>query len=235
MGSKKKFYAVASGYRPGIYDNWPEAQAQVKGFAGAVYKGFPTRAEAEAWISKPSYSPVAGRNTRGGSSVKSEAGGSDEPRPGGITIYTDGGARNNPGPGGYGVVQIHEGKQSELSGGFRLTTNNRMELMGCIVALRELKRKDLPINLYSDSSYVVNGISKGWARGWRKRGWVKSNNEPALNSDLWAELLDLIEGLDITFHWVRGHSGNPYNERCDQLAVAMSGRAGLPVDMGYKG
>ena len=198
-----------------------------------MYKGFPTRAEAEAWLKSPSYRPGAGRNNN---SKKAPPAASDvAPKPGEVTIYTDGGARNNPGPGGYGIVQIYEGRRKELSGGYRFTTNNRMELMGCIVALRELEFKDKPITLYSDSSYVVNGISKGWAKGWRKRGWVKSNKEPALNPDLWAELLDLVEGLDITFKWVKGHSGNPYNERCDELAVAMSGRDGLPEDVGYKG
>ncbi len=233
MAQKKKFYAVAVGHRPGIYDNWPAAQAQVKGFAGALYKGFPTRAAAEAWLKNPGHRPGAGRSRKGGKGSASVI--DAEPRPGEVTIYTDGGARNNPGPGGYGIVQIHEGRRKELSGGFRLTTNNRMELMGCIVALRDLEFKDKPITLYSDSSYVVNGISKGWARGWRKRGWRKSNKEPALNPDLWAELLDLVEGLDITFKWVRGHDGNPYNERCDELAVAMHGQDGLPEDPGYKG
>ena len=107
--------------------------------------------------------------------------------------------------------------------------------MGCIVALRELEHRDRPVALYSDSSYVVNGISKGWAKGWRKRGWVKADRQPAVNPDLWGQLLDLIEGLNITFNWVKGHNGNPFNERCDELAVASSRQDDLPVDAGYKG
>ena len=110
-----------------------------------------------------------------------------------------------------------------------------MELMGCIVALRELQHRDIKVTLYSDSSYVVNGISKGWAKNWRKNGWIKSDKQPAINSDLWAELLDLVTGLDIAFKWVKGHAGHPMNERCDELAVAAARQEGSPVDKGYRG
>jgi ribonuclease HI len=226
----KKYYAIASGRKPGIYDNWPAAQAQVTGYPGAKFKGFPSREEAEAWMKKPTYSPSAAKTIR-----KARPLGSDTcPRTDGVTIYTDGGARYNPGPGGYGIVQIYNGERKELSGGYRLTTNNRMELMGCIVALRELEHRDKPVTLYSDSSYVVNGIVKGWAKSWRKKGWIKSDKKPAINPDLWAELLDLVEDLNITFKWVKGHAGNPLNERCDELAVAFAKQEGLPVDVGYK-
>ncbi|MDH5298900.1 MAG: ribonuclease H family protein, partial [Desulfobulbaceae bacterium] len=192
----KKFYAIAVGRKPGIYDNWAAAQAQVMSFAGAVYKGFATRAEAEAWIKRPSYGPgTPNSGQRRAAGAKGAA--TPPPHPagpdhGGVAIYTDGGARYNPGPGGYGVVQIYNGQRKELSGGFRHTTNNRMELMGCIVALRELEHRDQPITLHTDSSYVVNGIAKGWAKGWRKRGWIKSDKNPAINPDLWGELLDLV-------------------------------------------
>lgn len=151
-----------------------------------------------------------------------------------VEIYTDGGALNNPGPGGYGAIILAEGREKVLSGGFQLTTNNRMELMACIKAIEALAMCDQPIALYSDSSYVVNGISKGWARGWRRRGWLKSDGKPALNSDLWARLLDLIAGLDISFHWVKGHAGHPLNERCDQLAVENARKENLPQDQGYR-
>ena len=231
----KKFYAILAGRVPGIYDNWPKAQAQVLGFQGARFKGFATRGEAEAWLKNP----TSGQG-RPGSAKKTEsatplADGDILPKEGVVSIYTDGGARYNPGPGGYGVVQIYNGQRKELSGGFRLTTNNRMELMGCIVALRELEYRDKPVALFSDSSYVVNGISKGWAKSWRKRGWIKTDRQPAVNPDLWGQLLDLIEGLDITFNWVKGHNGNPFNERCDELAVASSRQNDLPVDAGYRG
>ena len=227
----KKYYAIASGRKPGIYSNWPEAQAQVAGYPGAKFKGFPTRVEAEAWLKNPLFSPKAAKTK---SKTKSSETGTS-PKTDEVTIYTDGGARYNPGPGGYGIVQIYKGKRKELSGGYKLTTNNRMELMACIVALRELEHRDKPVTLYSDSSYVVNGIVKGWAKNWRKKGWIKSDKKPALNPDLWGELLDLIENLNITFKWVKGHAGNPMNERCDELAVASASRDGLPVDTGYKG
>lgn len=226
----KKYYAIASGRKPGIYDNWPEAQAQVTGFPKAIFKGFPSRKEAEAWMKNPSYNPAAKKNTGKHQASKDDT----SPKAGEVSIYTDGGAKFNPGPGGYGVVQIYNGTRKEISGGYKLTTNNRMELMACIVVLRELEHRDKSITLYSDSSYVVNGITKGWAKGWRKRGWIKSDGKPAINPDLWAELLDLVEDLDINFKWVKGHAGHPLNERCDELAVASANKANLPEDTGYK-
>lgn len=231
MAAKKKYYAIAKGHEPGIYDNWPEAQAQIDGYKGAAYKGFSTREEAEEWLENPSLDRPAKTGTATGTAPAKQG---DLPKPGEITIYTDGGAINNPGPGGYGIVMLFNGHRKELSGGFAHTTNNRMELMACIVALRELKRQDIPVTLYSDSSYVVNGITKGWAKSWRRNNWIKSNKESALNPDLWAELLNLTEGLKITFKWVKGHAGHPMNERCDELAVQSAKKKGLPVDTGYK-
>ncbi len=232
----KKFYAVAKGRKPGIYDNWPDAQAQVMSFAGAVYKGFATRREAETWLRAPSYGAATGRKSAPAKPTANHAShqGAD-PRPNEITIYSDGGARYNPGPGGYGVVIIDNGEQREISAGYRHTTNNRMELMGCIVALRAIGRCAKPVTLYTDSSYVVNGISKGWAKNWRRRGWIKADKQPAINPDLWGELLALTEQLDITFRWVKGHAGHPLNERCDELAVAASRGDNLPEDSGYQG
>lgn len=231
MADKKNFYAIAVGRKPGIYTKWPDAQAQVMGFAGAKYKGFATRAEAEAWLKNPSY-PASVAKAKS-STTRSPAGPAG--KEGDIVIYTDGGARFNPGPGGYGVVLIEEGKRQEFSGGYRLTTNNRMELMGCIVALRKIKQSKKSVTLYSDSQYVVNGITKGWARSWRQKGWIKSDKQPAINPDLWAELLELTEGLSIHFRWVKGHNGNEFNERCDELAVSSAARTDLPEDKGYKG
>lgn len=231
MAVKKKFYAIAVGRKPGIYTKWPDAQAQVIGCAGAKYKGFPTRAEAEAWLKNPVYTKSAAKSKDG----KRKSAPSKNGKEGEIVIYTDGGARFNPGPGGFGVVMMANGERQEFSGGYRLTTNNRMELMGCIVALRQLKQTTKTVTLYSDSQYVVNGISKGWARGWRKKGWIKSDKQPAVNPDLWAELLDLTEGLTIEFRWVKGHAGNEFNERCDELAVSSAAQDNLPEDTGYQG
>ncbi len=225
---KKKFYAVAVGKQVGIYDNWPKAESQVKGFPGARFKGFPTKSEAEQWLKEPQY---AQKTRQRSPKITTSSFKHDDKR---INIYTDGGAINNPGPGGYGVLVMDEGKKWEYSGGYQLTTNNRMELMAAIVALRKLHIRDKPITLHSDSSYLVNGVTKGWALKWRRNGWVKSDKKPAVNPDLWGELLDLIDGLDIQFRWVKGHSGNPYNERCDQLAVASARAGGLPVDSGYR-
>lgn len=229
----KKFYAVAKGRKPGIYTTWPSAEAQVKGFPGAIYKGFGSRSEAEAFMKAPGY---AGRTAASGNSRQRRSSSArHEVRSGeAVIIYTDGGSINNPGPGGYGIVQIYQDQQKERSGGFRLTTNNRMELMACIVALRELEYRDQPVIIHSDSSYVVNGIAKGWASGWRRRGWRKSDNTPALNPDLWSELLDLTEELDVTFKWVKGHAGHPLNERCDTLANTTARQNKLPPDEIYE-
>ena len=109
-----------------------------------------------------------------------------------------------------------------------------MELMACIKGIEDLSSNTEAVALFSDSKYVVNGISKGWAKGWRKRGWLKSDGNPAVNSDLWERLLDLTEGLTISFHWVKGHAGHPLNERCDQLAVKSARGDDLVVDTGYK-
>lgn len=228
--TKKKVYAIAVGLKPGIYDNWAEAEKQVKGVAGARFKGFTDRAEAELWLRDPQYRQATAKKNS-----HPQAPAASSPRKGEISIYTDGGCSCNPGPGGYGAILVVNGTEQEISGGFRLTTNNRMELMACIVALRALQQRDRPITVYSDSSYVVNGISKGWAKGWRQRGWIKSDKQPAVNPDLWAELLELVEAMDVTFQWVKGHAGHPLNERCDQLAVAALKEEELPVDEGYHG
>ena len=151
-----------------------------------------------------------------------------------VTIYTDGACVGNPGPGGYGTVLIFDDNRRELSGGFRLTTNNRMELLAAIEGLEALK-EPCQVTLYSDSQYVVNGMSKGWAEKWRKNGWRRNKKERAINPDMWGRLLDLCEKHEVEFRWVRGHAGNPNNERCDQLAVAASLQNNLPPDQGYQG
>ncbi len=222
--ASKKFYAVKRGRKPGIYFNWPDAKAEVDGFQGAVYKGFVNLEDAEEWLNSATFNTAKTKNSQS-SPIDSNT---DE-----VIIYTDGGSLGNPGPGGYGAVILYNNKKKEISGGFRITTNNRMELMGVIAALRELDQKDKPVKIYSDSSYVVNGINKGWAKSWEKNNWIKSNKEPAINPDLWSELLNLIKPLNVSFVWVKGHSGNPLNERCDELAKASASKNNLPVDKGY--
>lgn len=151
-----------------------------------------------------------------------------------VTIYSDGGSLGNPGPGGYGAVLIYGGHRKELSGGYRLTTNNRMELLGAIAGLEALK-EPCTVTLYTDSQYVVNGISKGWARRWRKNGWMRNKEEKALNTDLWERLLALCEYHDTRFVWVRGHAGNEENERCDALSKAAAQGKALQVDTVFEG
>lgn len=136
-----------------------------------------------------------------------------------VEIYTDGACSGNPGPGGWGAVLRYNGKEKEISGGEAMTTNNRMELTAVISALRALK-EPCAVELYSDSRYVIDALSKGWAYGWRKKGWIKSDKKPALNPDLWGELLDLCAVHEMSYYWVKGHAKNEYNNRCDALAVA---------------
>ena len=140
-----------------------------------------------------------------------------------IEIFTDGACSGNPEPGGWGCILRYGNAEKELSGGEGDTTNNRMELTAAIEGLKALKEK-CEVTLYTDSQYVANGINKGWARSWQKNGWIKSDKKPALNRELWEELITLIDRHDVTVVWVKGHNGHPENERCDRLAVAMSER-----------
>ena len=239
MSKKKKYYAVAAGRKPGIYLQWfgeNGAEIQISGFSGARFKGFASRREAENWLNnfKPGRKPAKapGRRTKPASFAP-------PPKPDAIdqgqiiTIYTDGGCLHNPGKGGYGVVLYDTGKKKELAGGFRYTTNNRMELMACIAGLQTLKSQ-CHVVLYTDSKYVFNGMMKGWARRWRRNDWKRNATEEALNADLWAQLLDLSEYHRIDFRWVKGHAGNRDNERCDYLAGQAMQKNNLPPDVGYE-
>ncbi len=138
-----------------------------------------------------------------------------------VDIYTDGACKCNPGPGGFGAVIVYGKIEKELSGGEPMTTNNRMELMAVITALEALK-EPCDVTLTSDSKYVIDAIEKKWVYGWRERGWVKSDKKPALNPDLWERLLLLLEVHKVSFVWVKGHAGHPYNERCDALACSVA-------------
>jgi ribonuclease HI len=233
MGSPKKVYAVARGRKPGIYGTWygpGGAEEQVRGHAGALFRGFATQEEARRWLKDPAAeSRHHERPARAGAA-------SAEPSvtPGGIVIYTDGGCEGNPGPGGYGAVILANGTRREIAGGYRLTTNNRMELAACIAALESLEG-GAEVTLHSDSRYVVNGIAKGWARKWRANGWMRTKTEAALNCDLWARLLDLCDEHRVRFVWVHGHAGNRENERCDELATAAARGADLKEDKAYVG
>jgi ribonuclease HI len=227
--AKKKFYAIAVGRNSGIFKDWATAEKQVKGYAGAKFKSFPTLGEAETWLTNPVY-----EKKKNSPQKQQKLDPVRNHEPDAIVVYTDGGAINNPGPGGYGVVIDRDGDRKELSGGFRHTTNNRMEMMAAVVALKQLGNCNQKIYLYSDSSYLVNGISKGWARKWQKNGWRKSDKGPVMNVDLWQLLLTLLTDLDVQFQWVKGHAGLELNERCDRLAVSAARSTHLPVDTHYE-
>ena len=251
---KNKFYAVVRGIEPGIYDSWfgeDGAEEQVKGFPKALFKGFKTRTEAEEWYVKKGDMPSPSSKNTGAKRIKtkpvaqgkaaskaersimSESQTGDVSKIREIVIYTDGGCSNNPGAGGYGVVCVSGNMRKEYSGGFRKTTNNRMELMACIVGLRSLKSKR-SVTIYSDSKYVVDGIEKGWAERWKAHDWMRTRTEKAENADLWSGLLELCEKHEIIFKWVKGHAGNPENERCDKLAMKAMSKKGLPPDSNYE-
>jgi len=217
MARKKNYYAVAVGRNPGIYTAWygnKGAEAQVKGCTGAVFKGFVTKQEAEAFMNEYSaQGPLAHQ--------------------GRIAIYTDGGAINNPGPGGYGVVTLKGNQRTELSRGYRLTTNNRMELIACIAGLKAVK-KPSSIVVHSDSKYVVDGVAKGWAKRWQRNGWMRTKTDRALNPDLWEQLLELCNFHQVRFKWIKGHAGHPENEKCDRLAASAAKGKELLVDKAYE-
>jgi len=146
-----------------------------------------------------------------------------------IRIYTDGAAQGNPGRGGYGTILKFGGHEKELSGGFRLTTNNRMELMAVIIGLEAIKKEGIAVTIYSDSKYVVDSVEKGWIWNWQKKNFAKKANQ-----DLWRRYIPLHQKLKPKFVWIKGHAGHPENERCDQLAVMAAEGKGLHIDRWYE-
>jgi ribonuclease HI len=204
--AKKKWYAVLKGKKPGIYEFWfgkNGAKEQIDGFKGAVFKGFSSYEDAKDFMVSKNDSGLSCQNSDNKDC---------------IIVYTDGGCINNPGPGGFGAVIIDGEKKTELSGGKRLTTNNRMEMKACIEALKYLKTSEKKIILHTDSAYIANAVNKGWLSSWIKKNWVKSDGKQVLNSDLWQELYFYLKSLNVQIKWVKGHSGIKYNERCDVLA-----------------
>ncbi|MBC7888040.1 MAG: ribonuclease HI [Ferruginibacter sp.] len=147
-----------------------------------------------------------------------------------ILLYTDGSSRGNPGPGGYGAILIWGGHRKELSKGFRLTTNNRMELLAVIAGLEAIKKNELPVTVYSDSQYVVNSVEKGWLKTWIKTDFKGGKK----NSDLWKHYHELAKKFNIKFVWVKGHANNPYNHRCDELATSAADGKEKLIDKGYE-
>lgn len=241
MGDKKKqFYMVVKGRNPGLYTKWfgaGEAAEQIQGYPEAVYKGFFTRDEAINWLRGFSVDALS-PNLQ--TLLNETEGNAAQPDPiaelvksGKVVIYTDGSAMNNPGPGGYGVVLKFNGHRKELSGGFRLTTNNRMEVYACIAGLKSLKQPS-DVVIVSDSKYVVESMNQGWARRWQANGWRRNDKQKAENADLWEDLLDLCGRHAVAFHWIKGHNSTKENERCDQLALAAAQGVNLPADEGFE-
>ncbi len=150
-----------------------------------------------------------------------------------VVVYTDGACSGNPGTGGYGVVLLYGTARKELSGGYRLTTNNRMEILAVIKGLEALK-EPCEVALYSDSRYVVDAIEKGWVKKWKANGWKRNAKETASNVDLWERMLLLLERHKVHFQWVKGHADNPENERCDALARAAIASGNLQEDENYR-
>ncbi len=232
----RKIYAVFLGHRPGLYESWSEASAQVQGFKGAKYKSFGDRDEAISWLRSCVLAASESVDEHLITLIKSV---SNSARPtsttsdsGKIIIHTDGGASPNPGKGGYGVV-LQQGKlRKELSAGYELTTNNRMEMMAVIVALKALKEPSRVV-LHTDSKYVVDSITKRWVYGWMKRGWKKSDGQLAVNIDLWKMMIDLLKQHKVEFKWVKGHAGDVENERCDTLVGEARKGSVLLQDTGY--
>lgn len=228
---KQKYYAVRKGRQPGIYQDWNSCKVQVDGFAGAQYKSFSTREDAAQYMAgQAPAGSAAGTKAPREPSIS-------EPIPAGhVVIYADGACSGNPGRGGYGTVVLLGDQRQELSAGFQRTTNNRMEILGCIAGLDAVEEPS-DIIIYSDSRYVVDAITKGWAETWRGRDWnrkVEGELVPASNADLWARMLGLCEWHRVKFRWVRGHDGNIENERCDVLARAAAASDNLAVDTFYE-
>ncbi len=249
MGKKKKqYYIVVKGYEPGLYKQWhgdDGAAVQVQGYSNPIYKGFYTLEDAVWWMKQLGENTLANlpadldkllnsseiRQTTGNihaASVKIML------EAGKIVIYTDGGADPNPGAGGYGIVLRFQEHRKELSGGVRLTTNNRMELLACIEGLKSVKIDTYEIVLFSDSKYVVDNIVGSHAKRWQANGWIRGKKHKVKNVDLWGQLLALCGKYKIKFRWLKGHAGIPDNERCDVLATRAIQQKNLPPDVSYE-
>lgn len=224
----KKFYAVKRGRKQGIFATWAECKAQVDGFERPVYKGFMSREEAVDWLGGGQRKPAP--------AISAE-----------VLLYTDGSCLGNPGAGGWAAISmtpdpslvekhpVGDGEtiglpiaagtliENTVSGGAAETTNNRMELTAVIEGLR-LIPPQLSVAVFTDSRYICDAFNRGWVAIWQRRRWRKATNEPVKNPELWQALFDLACSREVSFHWVRGHNANPYNERCDELARAEAQR-----------
>lgn len=242
LKEEKNLYIVLRGVRPGIYSSWAGkdgAEDQVKGFPGALYKGFRNPAEAVRWLQGLNFPSdelprqaaklLEAENADTGLEARIHA----AHEQGKVILFTDGACTKNPGPGGYGAVLLYGNQRKEISGGFRRTTNNRMEMMACIMGLKQLKRPSQVI-IFSDSRYVVEGMSDKKAAKWQAAGWQRGSNQKVENADLWEELLRLCALHQVEFFWVRGHAEVRENMRCDMLATRAARETATKVDTGFE-
>lgn len=239
--TKKQYYIVVHGHKPGLYTEWfgsNGAANQVVGFPEAIYKGFYTKEDALEWLNEYSretllaYAPNLLDLLDFKSSLSSPADDIALLQIEKIVVHTDGCAIQNPGPGGFAVILRHKGRTKEITGGFQNTTNNRMELKACIEGLKALKEK-CEVIIFSDSKYVVDGITNGWVEKWNANGWLVKKGQSVANMDLWKELSELCKQHNVEFRWVRGHNINKDNERCDVLASAAAKKPNLKIDEGF--
>ena len=228
---KKKVYAVKKGRTTGLFATWDDCKAQVEGFTGAVYRGFSSPQEAQAWLfgsgsmaslfdDEP---PKPSQKSKKDVPVETQASGLSQAD---YVVYTDGSCLKNPdGPGGFAAVIVETkcGTARELSGGEPSTTNNRMELRAGIEALRALP-PDSVVDFYTDSQYMKNAFTKNWLRNWKRNGWRTATGDSVKNQDLWRALDEEFQLRTVRFHWVKGHAGNRWNERCDTLARNEAGK-----------
>lgn len=225
----KRFYAVRAGRAPGIYHTWDDCKKQVDGFPGAQYKGFATEAEARSFINTSvgfgkvpaeSVEKSANRRSKKTSFPMEQLSLAPENNEGYVVIYTDGSCLKNPGgPGGYAAVIRHNETVTELVGSEEATTNNRMEMRAAIEGLRFFA-EPTAVALHTDSQYLRKGFAEGWVAKWKRNGWITQAGTPVLNQELWQELDRLNTFHQVAWRWVKGHDGNPMNERCDELAVS---------------
>ena len=237
---KKQYYIVVKGHAPGLYKTWfgdDGAAKQVEGYPQALYKGFYTMEQATDWLRELGTEKLRTYAPNLLLYLENAPAKSSDPvqkliDQGKVVIYTDGSSLGNPGKGGYGAVIMQGTQRKELSAGYFETTNNRMELMACIVALKELKPNS-DVVIFSDSKYIVDAINNGTAARWRANRWLKSDRKRIANVDLWKELLTLCDKHNVDFRWVKGHFTDENNERCDQLAKEAAKAKKLKHDLGY--
>lgn len=247
MNSRKKtIYIVLKGHQPGVYLQWEGsegAKIQVEGFGNAVYKGFYTTEEACNWLKSQAKEPLPPPLKKWLTEQEGKAANQSSKslkfltenhlKAGGTVIFTDGATLGNPGRGGYAAVILQNQSRRELSGGFRLTTNNRMELYACIAALESIQPPQ-KVFLITDSAYVYRPMRQGWLQRWAENGWKRRGGRMVENRDLWQRLHRLCQHFTIEVYWIKGHNATLENERCDRLANRAAQKPDLPEDQGYQ-